>query len=56
MNNMNFVKGLGLGMAIGAAAVAGMCMKPKKKHCSMIGKALRSMGDVVEGIADSMGF
>ncbi len=55
MNNMNFLKGMGIGLMIGAAATAGMTIKPKKKHCNMIGKALKSMGEVIDGIADSMG-
>lgn len=55
MNNMNFLKGMGLGLVIGAAAAAGMTIKPKKKHCSMIGKALKSVGEVIDGVADSLG-
>lgn len=52
MNKMTFVKGIGLGIVVGSAM--GMALAPKKKK-SAIGKALRSMGDVVEGITDTIG-
>ena len=52
MNKMTFVKGMGLGLVVGSAV--GMVIAPKKKN-SPIGKALRSMGDVVEGISETIG-
>ncbi len=52
MNKTTFVKGMGLGLVVGSAV--GMVFSPKKKK-SAIGKALRSMGDVVEGITDTIG-
>ncbi len=52
MNKMTFVKGMGLGLVVGSAV--GMVIAPKKKK-SPIGKALRSMGDVVEGISETIG-
>lgn len=52
MNKMTFVKGMGLGLVVGSAV--GMVITPKKKK-SPIGKALRSMGDVVEGISETIG-
>lgn len=52
MNRMTFVKGMGLGLVVGSAV--GMAFAPKKKK-SAVGKALRAMGDVVEGITDTIG-
>lgn len=52
MNKMTFVKGMGLGIVVGSAV--GMVLVPKKKK-SAVGKALRAMGDVVEGITDTIG-
>ncbi len=55
MSNMNFVKGMGIGLIVGASAVGAMMIKPKKKHCSMIGKALKSVGEAIDGMANSIG-
>ncbi len=52
MNKMTFVKGMSLGIVVGSAV--GMVLAPKKKK-SAVGKALRAMGDVVEGITDTIG-
>jgi gas vesicle protein len=52
MNNMSFVKGIGLGLIVGS--VVGMVVMPKRKRTS-VGKALRSMGDVVENVAGTIG-
>ena len=52
MNKMSFVKGMGVGVVVGAAA--GMIAMPRKQKLT-IGKALRSMGDVVDGIIGAIG-
>ena len=51
MNKMSFVKGIGVGMAMGAAV--GMIASPKKK--SSIGKTLKSMSSVVDGVVTTLG-
>ena len=52
MNNMSFFKGMGIGVMVGS--VAGMIAAPKKKSIR-IGKALKSMGDVVDSVASTLG-
>ena len=52
MNNMSFVKGMGIGLMVGS--VVGMVASPKKKKMN-IGKAIKSMGDVVDNIAGTLG-
>ncbi len=56
MNNMDFIKGVGVGVIAGATI--GMAAAPKKKGSSsksFAGKALRAAGDIVENISDAMG-
>ena len=54
MRNMDFIKGLGVGVIAGATI--GMAVVPKKKTSkSVAGKALRAAGDIVENITDAMG-
>ncbi len=52
MNNMSFVKGMGVGLMVGS--MVGMIAAPRKKKFN-IGKALKSMGDVVDNVADTIG-
>ena len=52
MNNMSFAKGMGLGLAVGS--MVGMIAAPRKKKFDL-GKALKSMGDVVDNVAGSIG-
>ena len=52
MNKMSFLKGLGVGAAMGAAV--GMIAMPKQKKFK-IGEALKSMGDVVNSVAGTLG-
>ena len=52
MNKMSFVKGMGIGVVVGAAA--GMLAMPKKQKLT-IGRALRSVGDVVDSITGAIG-
>lgn len=52
MNDMSFLKGMGVGLVVGS--VAGMIATPKKNKFS-IGKALKSMGDVMDNVAHTIG-
>lgn len=52
MNNMTFFKGMGVGLMVGS--LVGMVAAPRKKKMN-IGKAIKSMGDVVENVAGSIG-
>ena len=51
MNNMSFIKGIGIGMIAGAAV--GMVAAPKKK--SGIGKAIKNIGAAVESVTETIG-
>ena len=56
MNKKNFCIGMGMGLMIGG--ISAMVMQPKKKRCmkSMVGRTLRSMGDVADSVSDIMGW
>ncbi|MDO4815691.1 MAG: hypothetical protein Q4A83_03685 [Bacillota bacterium] len=54
MHKTNFLVGMGLGMAVGSCA--GAMMKPRKKNPkNVVGKTLKTMGDVVDAVSSSMG-
>ena len=52
MNNMSFMKGIGVGLMVGS--MVGLAAAPKKKKTN-VGKTIKSMGDVVENIAGTLG-
>ena len=52
MNNMSFVKGMGVGLMVGS--MVSVAVMPKKKKMN-IGKAIKSMGDVMDNIAGTLG-
>ena len=52
MNNTTFFKGMGLGIMVGS--MVGMMASPRKRKFN-IGRALKSMGDVVDSVADTIG-
>ena len=56
MNKKNFCIGMGMGLMIGG--ISAMVMQPKKKRCmkSMVGRTLRSMGDVADSVSDIIGW
>ena len=57
MNNANFAKGMGVGLMVGSAlglACSSAASKKPSKH-SMVGKALKTMGDLVENVSDAIG-
>ena len=54
MNAKNFAKGVGVGMAVGAAmsmSISSMNKKSGRQH--KVSRALRTMGDVVENIGNT---
>ena len=52
---MNVVKGVGIGMALGAAA--GMMLKPQKKTGKrIVSDAIKAVGDMAESVSDFMGW
>ncbi len=53
MNNMSLIKGIGIGMVVGS--IAGMVISPKKSHKANMGKALKSIGEVVDSVTSSLG-
>ncbi len=56
MNGMNFAKGMGVGLIVGSVVgmtVAGPQKKQTKKN--IVGRTLKTMGDIVENIGDSLG-
>ncbi len=55
MNKRNFYVGMGLGMLVGSSAALAM---HRKKHCakSVMGRTLKTMGEVAESISDAMGW
>ena len=53
MNNMSFFKGMGIGIMVGS--MVGMVAMPRKKKMN-ISKALKSMGDVMDSVAGTLGF
>ncbi len=52
MNNMSFIKGMGVGLMVGS--MVGMVAAPKKKKINL-SKAIKSMGDVVDSVAGTLG-
>ncbi|MBQ4321472.1 MAG: hypothetical protein IJC35_04455 [Oscillospiraceae bacterium] len=54
MNTMDFLKGVGAGMAAGAAI--GMLVSPRQKKCKTgLSRALHSAGEIIDGLSCAMG-
>lgn len=56
MNNTTFLRGIGIGVAVGAAM--GIAMTPRRQSMlkkSAAGKAIRAAADVMDQITDAMG-
>ena len=54
MQNAQFMKGMGVGAAVGAALA--VAVRPHHKSVkSSAGKAIKAVGEVVETISDAMG-
>ena len=54
MKNMNFLKGMGAGMMVGAA-LGVMMGTDKKTGRKRLGKMLRAAGDVIEDLGGALG-
>lgn len=52
MNRNSFVKGISLGLVVGS--MVGMAVMPRKKK-STVGRALKTVGSLVEDVVDNMG-
>jgi len=55
MTERNFLKGIGLGVMAGAAVGAMMMPRKKTKLKKAAGKAMKTVGHVMEEISDDMG-
>ena len=53
MSNMNFLKGMGAGLMVGAAL--SLVLYPDKKRSRRLGKMFRAAGDVVEELSGAIG-
>ena len=55
MNKRNFYVGMGMGLMVGSAAV--LAMRPKKSGVkTMVGKTLKTMGEVADSVSELMGW
>jgi len=56
MNKKNFYIGMGMGLLVGG--VSAMAMRPKRQRVvkSMVGRTLRTMGDVADSVSGIMGW
>ena len=52
MDSKSFLKGVGMGMAIGASM--GMLMAPKKKGANVIGRALKAAGERADNLTEAI--
>ncbi len=52
MDSKSFLKGVGMGMAIGASM--GMLMVPRKKGDNVIGRALKAAGELADNITEAL--
>lgn len=54
MNNMNFLKGMGAGLMVGAAV--GLMLSPDRKNSRRrLGKMFRAAGNVIEDLSGAIG-
>ncbi len=56
MKEHEFMKGMGLGVLTGAALGAAMAPRKKSSMKKAAGKAMKTMGQVMENLSDDMGF
>lgn len=54
MHKTNFLIGMGIGVAVGGLAGMGMTSS-KKAPKNIVGKTLKTMGEVVDAVSSSMG-
>ena len=55
MSNMKFLRGMGPGVAVGAAIGVAFAPKGKSFKRTTAGKTIKAITDVVENITDAMG-
>ena len=53
MRKSNFLIGMGIGAAVGS--ILSMSVKSGKKSKNIVGRTLKTMGEVVDAVSDSMG-
>ena len=55
MNRKNFYMGMGMGLIVGGCAA--YAMRPRKHGVkSVVGRTLKTMGEVADSISDAMGW
>lgn len=54
MNKRNFIVGMGMGLMVGGCAV--YAMRPKKNVKTVLGRTIRTMGEVADSVSDLMGW
>ena len=54
MKSMDFAKGMAFGVIAGGAVACVMTL-PKKKRVGLVGRMLKSAGNVVESLSDAFG-
>lgn len=56
MMNRNFYMGMGMGLIVGG--ISAMAMRPKRQRNmkSMMGRTLRTVGEVADSVSDIMGW
>lgn len=54
MHKTNFLVGMGIGLGVGSAAVIGLSSN-KKSSKNLVGKTLKTMGEVVDAVSNSIG-
>ena len=55
MNKRNFMVGMGMGLVVGGCAI--YAMRPKKNGVkTVIGRTLKTMGEVADSVSDLMGW
>ena len=54
MNNANFVKGVGVGLVVGSAIGLAVYSPNRNFKRTAVGRALKTVGEIVENIGDSM--
>lgn len=55
MNKRNFYVGMGMGLMVGSAAV--LAMRPKKNGVkTVVGKTLKTMGEVADSVSELLGW
>lgn len=54
MHKTNFLVGMGVGVTVGSIAVATLTTN-KKNSKNLVGKTLKTMGEVADAVSSSMG-